>query len=153
MNFHVPAVVDFSLENRYDCNIPGGTPRAAVHPAGRNEKEGISMIAAVLNAVLVIVGSAVGLLFKGKIKESYSDAIMIGLGLCVMAIGITGAVKTENMLVVIVSMVVGIIIGELLHILIHFSLYLLLSSALEKRSRISDGYYTYVHFKVLGFIF
>lgn len=74
------------------------------------------MIAAVLNAILIFAGSAVGLLCKGKIKESYSNAIMIGLGLCVMMIGISGAVKTENVLCVIVSMVIGIILGEALRI-------------------------------------
>ena len=63
------------------------------------------MIAAVLNAILIFAGSAVGLLCKGKIKESRSNAVMIGLGLCVMMIGISGAVKTENILCVIVSKV------------------------------------------------
>ena len=74
------------------------------------------MIAAVINAILVFAGSAVGLLCKGKIKESRSNAIMIGLGLCVMAIGISGAIETQNLLCVIVSMVIGIMIGEALRI-------------------------------------
>ena len=74
------------------------------------------MIATVINAVLVLVGSLVGLLFKGKIKERYSKAITVGLGLCVMAIGITGAIGTEDTLCVIICMVVGIALGELLRI-------------------------------------
>lgn len=74
------------------------------------------MIAAVINAALVIAGSIVGLIFKGKIKEKYSNALMTGLGLCVMMIGISGAIKTENVLCVIISMVIGIILGELLRI-------------------------------------
>ena len=74
------------------------------------------MIAAVINAVLVIAGSIVGMIFKGKIKERYSNAIMVGLGLCVMMIGISGAIETENVLCVIISMVIGIILGELLRI-------------------------------------
>ena len=49
------------------------------------------MIACVINAVLVLLGSAVGLLFKSKIKESWSKAIMIALGLCVLLIGVSGA--------------------------------------------------------------
>lgn len=74
------------------------------------------MIAAVINAILVFVGSALGLLFKNRIKEKFSNAVMIGLGLCVMAIGISGAIKTQDMLCVIVSMVFGILLGELLRI-------------------------------------
>ena len=42
------------------------------------------MIASVINAALVLLGSAVGLLFKSKIKESWSKAIMVALGLCVL---------------------------------------------------------------------
>ena len=74
------------------------------------------MIACVINAVLVLLGSAVGLLFKSKIKESWSKAIMIALGLCVLLIGVSGAVKTQNVLCVILSMVIGTVLGELLHI-------------------------------------
>ena len=74
------------------------------------------MIAAVINAVLVLAGSVVGLLFKGKIKEKYSRAIMTGLGLCVGLIGISGAIETENILCVIICMAVGVVIGEMLRI-------------------------------------
>lgn len=74
------------------------------------------MIAAVLNAILIFAGSAIGMIFKSRIKESRSNAVMIGLGLCVMMIGISGAVKTDNILCVIVSMVIGIFLGELLRI-------------------------------------
>ena len=74
------------------------------------------MIAAVINAVLVAVGSLIGLIFKNKIKEKYANAIMVGLALCVFLIGITGAVKTQNILCVIICMALGIVIGELLRI-------------------------------------
>ena len=74
------------------------------------------MIACVINAALVLLGSAVGLLFKSKIKESWSKAIMLALGLCVLLIGVSGAIKTQNMLCVILSMVIGTVIGELLRI-------------------------------------
>mgnify|MGYP000933115698 FL=1 len=74
------------------------------------------MIASVINAVLIFVGSALGLIFKSRIKEEYSKAIITGLGLCVLLIGISSAVGTNNMLCVIICMVIGIIIGELLRI-------------------------------------
>ena len=74
------------------------------------------MIACVINAVLVLLGSALGLLFKSKIKDSISKTIMVALGLCVLLIGVSGAIKTQNLLCVILSMVIGTIIGELLRI-------------------------------------
>lgn len=76
----------------------------------------ITMIAAVVNALLVMVGGALGVLFKNKIKEKYSNAIVSGLALCVALIGITSAIGSNNTLCVIICMVFGIVIGELLRI-------------------------------------
>lgn len=74
------------------------------------------MIATVVNAVAVVLGSFIGLLAKNGIKEKYARTITAGLALCVMVIGIMSAVLTANILIVIVSIVIGIIIGELLDI-------------------------------------
>lgn len=74
------------------------------------------MIACVINAVLVLLGSVAGLLFKRRIKESRSRAIMAALGLCILLIGVSGAIKTQNLLCVILSMVIGTLLGELLRI-------------------------------------
>lgn len=74
------------------------------------------MIAAVINAILVLCGSTAGLLLKNRIKEQYSKAIVSGLALCVALIGISSAIKTNELLCVIICMVVGILIGELLRI-------------------------------------
>ncbi len=74
------------------------------------------MIAAVINAVLVLVGSVAGLLFKGRLSEKISRAIMVVLALCVAMIGVSSALKDENTLCVIICMVLGVIIGEWLKI-------------------------------------
>jgi len=70
------------------------------------------MIAAVINGVLVLVGSIVGLLVKGKLSEKFSRAVMVAVALCVAMIGISSAMKDENTLCVIICMVVGVILGE-----------------------------------------
>ena len=74
------------------------------------------MLAAVINAILVLAGSSLGLLLKGKISERLMQSILSGLGLCVLVIGISGATKTQNILCVIICMVIGILIGEALRI-------------------------------------
>ena len=75
------------------------------------------MIATIVNAVLVIIGSILGLLLKNRMSERISNAIFSGLGLCVAVIGISGAIGTEDMLCVIICMVVGIVIGFLIGVL------------------------------------
>lgn len=74
----------------------------------------VGMLGVLVNTGTVLVGSLVGLLLKKGISERVSQGIMVAIGLCTMYIGIDGALKGENSLVLIVSMVVGTLIGTLL---------------------------------------
>lgn len=74
------------------------------------------MIGNLANAFAIILGSIIGIFLKDRFKENYKDIIMNGIGLSVLVIGISGAIKTENMLLVVISLVVGSIIGEWLKI-------------------------------------
>ncbi len=66
------------------------------------------------NVATVIVGSLVGILFKKAIPKSLSDILMQGLGLCTLFIGVQGAMKGQNTLIMILSVVIGTVIGTLL---------------------------------------
>lgn len=70
------------------------------------------MLGTIVNTLAVIVGSTLGLIFRRGIPERISDAMMKGLGICTIFIGIDGAFQGENTLVMILSMVIGIVIGE-----------------------------------------
>ena len=70
------------------------------------------MLATVINVILVLVGSAVGLLFKNLISDKLMSALTHALGLCVLGIGISSLTGTQDMLCVIVCMVIGTIIGH-----------------------------------------
>ena len=72
------------------------------------------MLGTIVNCIAVIAGSLVGLLLKKGIPERISNAIMQGLGLCVMYIGISGALEGRNVLIAILSMAIGVLIGEAL---------------------------------------
>ncbi len=74
------------------------------------------MLGVWFNFATVIVGGILGTLLRGGLKEKYSKTINAGLGLCVMLIGLSGALATGNVLLVIVSMVVGAILGEWIRI-------------------------------------
>lgn len=76
----------------------------------------MSMTGVLVNTGTILVGSAVGLLFKKGIPERVTTAVMVGLGLCTLYIGIDGALADENVLIVIASMVLGAIVGTLLDI-------------------------------------
>ena len=74
------------------------------------------MLGVIVNVIAVILGGGVGLLCKRGIPARLTDAVMLGLGLCTMYIGIDGALVGENVLIVIGAMVLGAIVGTLLDI-------------------------------------
>ena len=74
------------------------------------------MIATYINCILVLVGSALGLLLKNRIGARFMAAMHSAMALCVMGIGISSAVKTEHTLCVILCMVVGTCLGVALRI-------------------------------------
>lgn len=69
-----------------------------------------------VNVATVLIGSLLGLLLKKAIPQRVTSAVMIGLGLCTIYIGVEGALSGQNVLIVIASMVLGGIIGTLLDI-------------------------------------
>ena len=74
------------------------------------------MLGVIVNFATVVAGGTVGTLLKGGIPEKYRTLIQQGLALCVMMIGISGAVKTGNMMLMIISIVVGAVAGTLIGI-------------------------------------
>lgn len=64
-----------------------------------------------VNVATVLLGSFLGLVFKKGISKRFTDAVMTGIGLCTILIGVQGMLKGENVLVAIVSMVLGAIVG------------------------------------------
>ncbi len=69
-----------------------------------------------VNTLTVIIGSALGLLLKKQIPERLTNAVMTAIGLCTVAIGVTGVIKGQNQLVMIISLVFGTVIGTLIDI-------------------------------------
>ena len=74
------------------------------------------MIGVILNTAAVIIGSLIGLMLKRGIPKKFTDAVMLGIGLCTIYIGISGTLKGENTLILIISTVIGAIIGTWLDI-------------------------------------
>ncbi|MGN0979828.1 MAG: DUF554 domain-containing protein [Candidatus Avoscillospira sp.] len=74
------------------------------------------MIAAIVNAVVVVLGGLLGLALGGRLQERHTQTIVAALGICTVVIGITSAIDTSNILIVIICLVIGTILGELLQI-------------------------------------
>ena len=74
------------------------------------------MIGVLVNVAAVIIGSVIGLLCKKGINKKVTDAVITGLGLCVMYVGITGVLKGQNAIVAVVSMALGGALGTVIDI-------------------------------------
>lgn len=74
------------------------------------------MIGTLINCGAIVAGSLLGLLFRKGMNKRISDTVMQGVGLCVILIGLTGALKTENTLLMILSTVIGGVVGSLIDI-------------------------------------
>jgi hypothetical protein len=70
----------------------------------------------IVNTGAILIGTFLGLLVKQGIQENYSKAVIKAISLAVLIIGISGALKTENFLLVILSMAVGTLLGTALKI-------------------------------------
>lgn len=75
-------------------------------------KEGKIMLGTIVNTIAVIIGAFIGILLKKGLPEKMADTLMKGLGLCTLFLGISGSLKGQDSMVLIISMVIGTLIGE-----------------------------------------
>ncbi len=74
------------------------------------------MLGVLVNAVAVIVGSFIGVLLKKGFPEKVEKTVLTGVGLCVLVLGMQGALQEPKVLVVILSIALGGIVGGFLDI-------------------------------------
>jgi uncharacterized protein len=69
----------------------------------------------IVNALAIIVGALLGTMLP-RISEGIKNTVTQGMGLAIAVLGITMALKTNQIVLVIMSLVIGGIVGELLRI-------------------------------------
>jgi len=74
------------------------------------------MLGTIVNVIATICGSLLGLLFRKGIPDNYKEIIMSGIGLSVILIGVKSALSSDQLLIVIFSVIIGAGIGEFLKI-------------------------------------
>lgn len=81
----------------------------------------------IINAVGILLGGICGMLFGKKMKQRYQDTLMRATGVCILFIGIGGAMEkmltlgadglvSSGSMILIVSVALGSIIGEIINI-------------------------------------
>ena len=66
----------------------------------------------ILNGIMIILGTLLGIGLKNIIADRFSQHIMQVIALCVLLVGIKGALQIQNSLIMILSLVCGAVIGE-----------------------------------------
>ncbi len=102
------------------------------------------MIGTLINAAAVIIGSSIGLIFHLKLPEKMNQIAFQGVGLFTLVLGMMMAIKTNNLLILILSIVLGSITGQALTIdkrINDFSDWLK-NKVGNKNERFSEGFVT-----------
>ena len=74
------------------------------------------MLGPIVNTLTIIVCSLLGCYLIKGIPERFGDIIKKAVGLATVFIGIKGALESQNVLLLIISLVIGAILGELIDI-------------------------------------
>jgi uncharacterized protein len=71
------------------------------------------LLGTLVNGLLIVIGTILGKLLN-RIPEGMKVTVMYAIGLSVMVLGLQMGLKSENFLIVIISLVVGAVAGEAL---------------------------------------
>jgi len=74
------------------------------------------LLGTLANVLAIAIGTLVGFALKQRLPERISSIAMQGLGLVTALIGLKMMIATQNVLVVLASIVIGGVLGELLRI-------------------------------------
>jgi hypothetical protein len=89
----------------------------------------------IVNAFAIVVGGALGLLFRKGFPERISQTALQVMGLFSMVVGLTMAIQGKELILVLISLVLGAVLGELINIEGRLDK---LGSSLEKRLQLKE---------------
>lgn len=73
------------------------------------------MIATIINALAIIVGSLLGLVLGGKISDKYRSVVFDGAGITTVIIGISMGLASQRIIYLALSLIIGGLIGSALN--------------------------------------
>ena len=74
------------------------------------------MIAAIVNALGILIGGTAGTLLRTKINHKLVDCLMTAMGLVVVSVGVQGIVGSSNTMCLVLCLAIGAVIGQALKI-------------------------------------
>ena len=74
------------------------------------------MIAAIVNALGILIGGTLGTLLRSKINHKLVDCLMTAMGLVVLSVGVQGIVGSTDTMCLVLCLAIGAIIGQALRI-------------------------------------
>lgn len=74
------------------------------------------MTGTITNAAAIVAGGVLGVMLRRGIPDPIKETVMQGLGLSVLLIGVQMALKTGNVLLMVISLVVGGAVGQAIDI-------------------------------------
>ncbi len=74
------------------------------------------MFGTLINFATVMIGGFCGLAIGERLSERIKTIVLASIGLMTLVIGVTSAIKTENLLIPLLSLVIGSVIGESINI-------------------------------------
>jgi uncharacterized protein len=104
----------------------------------------MAMLGTIVNSLAIVAGGLLGLLLKKQIPDQVKASVTGALGLSVLLIGLTNALRCEHILLLIVSMTVGSAVGGILQLersLERFGLWLE-SRTLKGNGNLAQGFVT-----------
>lgn len=69
------------------------------------------LFGALINALLIIIGSLIGRLLKG-IPENMKQTVMYAIGIVVIVMGVQMGLESSNFVIIIICIVLGAVVGE-----------------------------------------
>ena len=70
----------------------------------------------IVNIIAVLVGGGIGLLIGNKLPDRVKKIAMEGVGLSSLALGFILSLKTDNIIIMVFSVILGAVVGEILKI-------------------------------------
>ena len=72
------------------------------------------MLGPIVNSITIIICALVGTFLIKNIPERFDEIIRKGIGICLLYMGIKGAMENQRVMLLILSIVIGSIIGEMI---------------------------------------
>jgi len=90
----------------------------------------------IINAIAIIIGGALGLLFRKGFPERIAQTTLQVLGLFTLVVGVSMAIQGQEFIMILISLVAGAILGEWVDIEGRLERF---GGGLEKRFHVTEG--------------